>query len=367
VAQGDARSMAGSAHADPAAWAGGSGSEVSAARSARCDGSFSRSDSDRRCWELRLADARRSGDPRERAALIEEYLPLARSLAWRLRTSRDSPDDLVQVACLGLVKAVDRFDPERGQRFSSFAVPTITGELRRYLRDRTWRLHIPRSLQDLIVALGPVTEALTGELQRSPTVDELAKRMRVSPEAILDARQAGDSQFGRSLDEPARQEGRESLAETLGREDRELARADRVIVLEGWLAELPEREREILRLRFEEDLTQSEIAEQFAISQVHVSRLLRKSLEHLQAMAVQAEERSTLEPDQGQGQPQGDEDRQVRPQGSGPRPADHDLTASGGCSLIPLATGHRDSAGNRHLVRGDALEEASTGDVMGST
>jgi RNA polymerase sigma-B factor len=138
--------------------------------------------------------------------------------------------------------------------------------LRRYLRDRTWRLHIPRSLQDLIVALGPVTEALTGELQRAPTVDELAKRVRVSPEEILDARQAGDSQFGRSLDEPARQEGRESLAETLGGEDRELARADRVIVIEGWLEELPEREREILRLRFEEDLTQSEIAEQFGLS-----------------------------------------------------------------------------------------------------
>ena len=166
MARGAARSTAGSANADPSAWAGASGSDVSAARPAQCGGAFSRSDSDRRrCWELRLADARRSGDPRERAALIEEYLPLARSLAWRLRTSRASPDDLVQVACLGLVKAVDRFDPERGQRFSSFAVLTITGELRRYLRDRTWRLHLSRSLQDLIVALVPVTEALSGELQ----------------------------------------------------------------------------------------------------------------------------------------------------------------------------------------------------------
>jgi RNA polymerase sigma-B factor len=312
VAQGAARSTAGSANADPSGWTGGSAGHGSAARPAQCDGAFSRSDRNRRCWELRLADARRSGDPRERAALIEEYLPLARSLAWRLRTSRASPDDLVQVACLGLVKAVDRFDPERGQRFSSFAVPTITGELRRYLRDRTWRLHIPRSLQDLIVALGPVTEALSGELQRSPTVDELAKRMRVSPEAILDARQARNSQFDHSLDEPTHQDERESLAETLGREDRELARADRVIVLEGWLAELPEREREILRLRFEQDLTQSEIGEQFGISQMHVSRLLTRSLERLQAMAVEDEERSALEPDPGQAPAQSDDDRQVR-------------------------------------------------------
>jgi RNA polymerase sigma-B factor len=237
--------------------------------------------------ELRLASAKRSGDPRERAALIEEFMPLATSLAWRFRTSRAPHDDLVQVACLGLVKAFDRFDPERGLRFSSFAVPTIQGELRRYLRDRTWRLHIPRALQELMVALGPVTEALSAELRRSPTVDELAKRMGVSPEAILDARQAGYSQFGHSLDERAHQDGDESLAESIGGEDRELARAERGVILEAWLAELPEREREILRARFEEDLTQREIADRFGISQMHVSRLLRRSLEGLRVMARQ--------------------------------------------------------------------------------
>ena len=216
-------------------------------------------------------------------------MPLARSAAWRFRTSRVPLDDLIQVACLGLVKAVDRFDPERGLRFSSFAVPTIQGELRRYLRDRTWRLHIPRALQELMVALGPVTEALSAELQRSPTVDELAKRMRVSPEAILDARQAGHSQFGHSLDEPAHEDGRESLVETIGEEDRALAGADRGIVLKAWLAVLPEREREILRARFEEDLTQREIAERCGISQMHVSRLLRRSLERLRALATDQE------------------------------------------------------------------------------
>jgi RNA polymerase sigma-B factor len=234
------------------------------------------------------------GIPRERAALIEELMPLATSLAWRFRSSRASHDDLVQVACLGLVKAFDRFDPERGLRFSSFAVPTIQGELRRYLRDRTWRLHVPRALQDLIVALGPVTEALSGELQRSPTVDELAERMRVGPEAILDARQAGYSQFGCSLDEPAHQDGDESLAESIGGEDRELARAERGVMLKAWLAELPEREREILRARFEEDLTQQEIADRLGISQMHVSRLLRRSLEGLRVMALKGDGRSTL-------------------------------------------------------------------------
>ena len=138
--------------------------------------------------ELRVAHARRSGDRRERAALIEEFMPLARSLARRIRTSNESRDDLVQVACVGLVKAFDRFDPERGTMFSSFAVPTIMGELRRHLRDRTWRLHVPRDLRDLSVALAPVAAALSDELRRSPTDDELARRLRVSPDAIRDAR-----------------------------------------------------------------------------------------------------------------------------------------------------------------------------------
>jgi RNA polymerase sigma-B factor len=248
----------------------------------------------RRSRELRVAHARRSGDPNERAALIEEFMPLARSLARGFRTSRDSRDDLVQVACVGLVKAFDRFDPERGLMFSSFALPTILGELRRHLRDRTWRVHVPRHVQDLSVALGPVGEALSGELGRSPTVDELARRMRVSPEAVRDARQAADTQVGHSLDEPAHPDAHESLAETVGGEDGELARAERVVVLESWLATLPERERAIVRLRFEEDLTQREVGERMGISQMQVSRLMRRSLAHLQAMAARDEERSLL-------------------------------------------------------------------------
>jgi RNA polymerase sigma-B factor len=244
--------------------------------------------------ELQVAHARRSGDPSERAAVIEEFMPLAISLARGFRTNRDSRDDLVQVACVGLVKAFDRFDPERGLMFSTFAVPTILGELRRHLRDRTWRLHVPRAVRELSVALDGVAEALAGELGRSPTVDELATRMRVSPETLLEARHAAACQFGHSLDEPAYADARESLADTLGGEDRELARTERVVVLDSWLAALPERQREVLRLRFEEDLTQREIAELLGMSQVQVSRLLRRSLEHLQAMAAQDEERSLL-------------------------------------------------------------------------
>jgi RNA polymerase sigma-B factor len=248
--------------------------------------------SDRR--ELRVAHARRSGDPAERAALIEEFLPLAMSLARGFRTNRDSRDDLIQVACVGLVKAFDRFDPERGLMFSTFAMPTILGELRRHVRDRTWPLHVPRDVREMSVALGPVAEALSGELGRSPTADELAGRMGVSPEAICEARHAAACQFRHSLDEPAYADARESLAETLGGEDRELARTERVVVLESWLAALPGRQREVLRLRFEEDLTQREIAERLGLSQVQVSRLLRRSLERLQAMASQDKERSLL-------------------------------------------------------------------------
>ena len=238
-----------------------------------------------RTWEARLVDARRSGDPAERAALIEEFMPLANRLAWRYRRSNDAHDDLVQVAYVGLVKAVDRFDPERGARFSSFAVPTVLGELRRHLRDKTWRLHVPRALQTLTLALGPATETLSNGLQRAPTVAELAKHMHVSAEEILDAKQAADTQFGRSLDEPAFTDGDSSLVETLGREDQDLTGADHALAMKGWVAELPQRQREILRLRFEEDLTQREIADRVGISQMHVSRLLRRSLERLRVMA----------------------------------------------------------------------------------
>jgi RNA polymerase sigma-B factor len=242
-------------------------------------------------WEARLVDARRSGDPAARAVLIEEYVPLARALSRRFRRSNDAPDDLVQVACLGLVKAVDRFDPERGIKFPTYAVPTILGELRRHLRDKTWRVRMPRKLQNLILALGPVTESLSAELQRSPTVAELATCMLVSPEEILDAREASDSQWQLSLDEPVYRNGNGngnvSLGDTLDGQDGALGRAEEAVELERWTDKLPARQRELLRLRFKEDLTQREISERMGISQMHVSRLLRRSLDTLGVMAGQ--------------------------------------------------------------------------------
>ena len=237
-------------------------------------------------WEARLVDARQRGDPALRAALIEEFMPLAGTLARRFYRSNDAQEDLAQVAYVGLVKAVDRFDPERGARFPSFAVPTILGELRLHLRDRTWRVHVPRRLQELILALGPVTEALSAQFQRAPTVAELATALLVSPEEVLNAWEASNSQFGRSFDEPAHRGGRHSLAETLGSEDRALATTDQAVVLNGWLARLPVRQREVVRLRFVEDLTQCEIAGRTGISQMHVSRLLRRSIEDLRAMST---------------------------------------------------------------------------------
>ena len=236
-------------------------------------------------WERRLAHARATDDARARTDLIEEYMPMATRLAWRYRRAKDSQDDLAQVACLGLVKAVDRFDPERGLRFASFAVPTILGELRRHLRETSWRLHVPRKLQEQMLALSNVTEALSSELGRSPTVEELATRMQVSPEIVLDAREALDSQRDRSLDEPVHPGSRDSLADTLGAEDAELLRAEGAILLERWLAVLPARSQEILRMRFHEELSQREIAYRIGISQMHVSRILRRSLERLQVLA----------------------------------------------------------------------------------
>jgi RNA polymerase sigma-B factor len=170
----------------------------------------------------------------------------------------------------------------------------IMSELRRHLRDRTWRLHVPRGVQELSVALAPAVEAPSGELGRAPSDDGLASRLRVSPDAQGEARQAADTQLAHSLDEPAHAGAHGSLAETLGREDRELDRTERVMVLESWLATLPERGREILRLRFGEDRIQREIGERLGISQVEVLRLVRTSLEQLQRMAARDEERSLL-------------------------------------------------------------------------
>jgi len=241
----------------------------------------------RRAGELRLARYHQTRDARERAALVERFMPLARSLAARYRHTSESLDDLVQVASLGLLKAIDRCDPARGHAFSSFAVPTILGELRRHLRDHTWSIHVPRDLQELGQRLGPAADELTTALGRPPTVAELAERLGVTEELVLDARHATAAHSPASLDQPVNDEGQQAtLGDLLGTADRALTSVEDTVLLEHYLAYLSPRSREVLRLRFTEDLRQREIGALLGISQMHVSRLIRQSLEQLQAIAA---------------------------------------------------------------------------------
>ncbi|HEX5617999.1 MAG TPA: SigB/SigF/SigG family RNA polymerase sigma factor, partial [Solirubrobacteraceae bacterium] len=220
-----------------------------------------------------------------REALIVRYLPLARSLARRYRMPYEPLEDLVQVSSLGLVKAADRWDPDRGTAFSSYAVPTILGELRRYFRDSTWDVRPARDLQELCLALEEAREALWGELGRQPTVADLAQRLERQPEEIVEALQATEGRSVRSLDAPVHEEEGDSASagDLLGSDDAEFARVEAGITIERMTGILDDRAREILRLRFKDDLLQSEIAEQVGCSQMHVSRIIRSSLEKLYA------------------------------------------------------------------------------------
>src|SRR3954467_10001886 len=225
------------------------------------------------------------GDARAREELIERYMPLARSLALRYRRASEPLDDLVQVASVGLVKAVDRWDPERGLAFSSYAVPTILGELRRYFRDSTWDVRPARDLQELCLAVEEARETLWAELSRSPTVADLAHRLERHEEEIVEALQATEGRSVRSLDAPVHDEDNDSASagDLIGGPDEEFARVEAGVTLERLTSVLDERAREILRLRFHEDLLQSEIAEIVGCSQMHISRIIRSSLEKLGA------------------------------------------------------------------------------------
>jgi RNA polymerase sigma-B factor len=241
----------------------------------------------RRAGELRLARFHRSRDAAERDELIERYLPLARSLAARYRHTSEPFDDLLQVAAIGLLKAIERYDPARGTAFSSFAVPTILGELRRHLRDHTWSIHVPRDLQELGQRLAPATEALSLELARPPTVAEIAERVGATEEQVLDAREAVAAHSPASLDEPVKgDEASATLADLLGAEDGAIDATEDALLLDQYLAHLPARSREVLRLRFQEDLKQREIGAILGVSQMHISRLIRQSLEQLQAIVA---------------------------------------------------------------------------------
>src|SRR3954463_595701 len=231
-------------------------------------------------WEL-FVRYHRTRERSLRNDLIERHMALAEGLARPYARRGEPFDDLRQVAMLGLLKAVDRFDPEREIPFASFAIPTIRGELRRHFRDRGWTIKVPRRLQELHLELDAIAAKVAQEQGRPPTVPEIAAAAGVSDEAVLEAMEVSDLYRPRSLDAPARSEAGGSVADGLGREDHALSDAEARVALRSMLQELSERDRRIVYLRYFEEMTQSEIAERVGISQMHVSRLLSRSLEIL--------------------------------------------------------------------------------------
>ena len=223
----------------------------------------------------------RAGDREARARLIEQHMPLARSLAAQYRHAPEPLEDLCQVANLGLVKAVDRFDPARGIAFTSYAVPTIIGELKRHFRDRTWTIHVSRGVQEALAKVEKATEALRQELGRYPSAREVADSCKMAVEEVTETRLAENASRLTSLDAPTAGENDRGLSDHLGRFDSGLARVEDAVWLEQLVGDLTPREREVLRLRFVEDLVQREIAARVGVSQMHVSRILRDALSHL--------------------------------------------------------------------------------------
>jgi RNA polymerase sigma-B factor len=227
----------------------------------------------------------RAGDNHARDQLVERYLPLARRLARRYQRSEEPLEDLVQVASLGLLKAVDRYDVTRTTAFSSFAVPTILGELRRHFRDRTWSVRVPRELQELALRVDKTVAALSSQAGKAPTVGEIATALDCSEEQVLDALQAAGAYRAGSLDAPRSGAGDEpageSLADAIGIEEGGFERAEERATLGPMLAHISEHERLVLTLRFGEDLTQAEIGERIGVSQMQVSRLIRQALARL--------------------------------------------------------------------------------------
>jgi RNA polymerase sigma-B factor len=226
-------------------------------------------------------------DVHARDVLIERYLPLARKLARRYSGSSEPYDDLVQVASLGLVKAVERFDPSRGFAFTSFALPTIVGELKRYFRDTSWALHVDRSAQERARRITEARREITGRHGRSPTVPELAQYLECSEEEVLDGLQTAEAHDTVSLDAPrAGGEDPAGRIESLGDQDTRLELVDDQTTVFAAAQLLPQRDRTILYLRYGEDLTQAEIAQRVGVSQMQVSRLLRRSVRRLQELTA---------------------------------------------------------------------------------
>src|SRR3954453_18719949 len=233
-----------------------------------------------------FARYRRRGERAARDELVKRFLPLATRLAQRYHRGVEPLDDLVQVASVGLLNAIDRFDPERGTAFSSFAVPTIAGELKRYFRDKGWALRVPRDLQELAQRVNRTGDRILHELGRTPTVAEIAGALEITPEQVLEAREAATAYRTESLDQHfGDDQDATRVVDTLGADEPGYLQAEQSATLEAMMWVLSDREREVLRLRFVEDLTQSEIGHRVGLSQMHISRLLRQAVARLSEAA----------------------------------------------------------------------------------
>ncbi len=226
------------------------------------------------------------GDQRAREELVERFLPLARNLARRYAGAREPFDDLLQVASLGLVKAIDRFDVNRGPAFSSFAVPTILGELKRYFRDLGWSVHVPRGAQEQALKVQEAQERLTSRSGRPPTVNELAQYLELEVEDVLDALETAAAHHSASLDAPREDRDDESgsLVDVFGEVDGRYELIEQATTISVAARELTPRERRVLALRFAGDMTQTQIAQEIGVSQMQVSRILRRALNQLREL-----------------------------------------------------------------------------------
>ncbi|MER7736113.1 RNA polymerase sigma factor SigF [Streptomyces erythrochromogenes] len=220
---------------------------------------------------------------RVRGALIEANLPLVRYAAARFRSRNEPMEDVVQVGTIGLINAIDRFDPDRGVQFPTFAMPTVVGEIKRYFRDNVRTVHVPRRLHELWVQVNAATEDLTTLHGRTPTTAEIAERLRITEDEVLSCIEAGRSYHATSLEAAQEGDGMPGLLDRLGYEDPELAGVEHRDLVRHLLVQLPEREQRILLLRYYNNLTQSQISAELGVSQMHVSRLLARSFARLRS------------------------------------------------------------------------------------
>jgi RNA polymerase sigma-B factor len=235
-----------------------------------------------------FAEYRRTDDREVRDQLIEMNIGLAEAVARRFGGRGERHDDLLQVALVGLLKAVERFEPDRGLAFSSFATPTIEGELKRHFRDKRWAVRVPRRLQEQMLEVNQSVAALAQRAGRSPTIDEISADTHLSTEDVLEALEAGRAIVAASIDTDDRDDGRGTVMDRHGEVDIGLERVEQRMIVAKLLDSLPDRERAIVTLRFYDGLTQSEIAQRFGVSQMQVSRILARTLDRLRAGAGDA-------------------------------------------------------------------------------